>query len=43
MNNSAVKALLARGAARNSSYSYPNREWGYGTLDLYQSFLTLTV
>ncbi len=36
-----VKASLIRGAARNPNYTYPNQEWGYGTLDLYNSFLSL--
>lgn len=36
-----VKATLIRGANRNPNYTYPNREWGYGTLDLYDSFLSL--
>ncbi len=36
-----VKASLTRGAERNPNYTYPNREWGYGTLDLYHSFLSL--
>lgn len=34
----AVKSLLIRGADRNPALQYPNREWGYGTLNLYQSF-----
>ncbi len=41
INNSVVKAYLTRGAKRNPGYTYPNREWGYGTLDLYQSLLSL--
>ena len=36
-----VKASLIRGADRNPNYTYPNREWGYGTLNLYNSFLSL--
>ena len=39
--NNVVKAYLTRGAKRNPSYTYPGREWGYGTLDLYQSLLSL--
>ncbi len=38
-----IKTLFLRGARQSSIYSYPNREWGYGTLDLYgvfESFLT---
>ncbi|HIT65599.1 MAG TPA: S8 family peptidase [Candidatus Ventrimonas merdavium] len=41
LTGTSVKALLIRGADRNPSFSYPNRQWGYGTLDLYQSFLRL--
>lgn len=41
ITNSAIKSYLTRGAKRNPSYTYPNREWGYGTLDLYESFLSL--
>lgn len=37
MNSTLVKSLLMRGANRNPVYSYPNREFGYGTLDLYKS------
>ena len=36
-----VKSSLTRGANRNPNYIYPNREWGYGTLNLYDSFLSL--
>ena len=32
---------LIRGARRNSSFSYPNQEWGYGELDLYGVFASL--
>lgn len=41
INTSIAKALLIRGAGRRSGLSYPNREWGYGTLDLYNSFLIM--
>lgn len=41
MSDVAVRSYLIRGAGRNPSYSYPNREWGYGTLDLYQTFLRI--
>lgn len=41
MNSTSIKTYLARGAARNPSLSYPNREFGYGTLDLYRAFLNL--
>ena len=29
-----LKSYLIRGAARSPELSYPNREWGYGRLDL---------
>ena len=41
MNYATVKSRLIRGARRNPAYTYPNREWGYGTLDLYSSFTNL--
>ena len=41
ITNSGIKAYLLRGADRSGPYVYPNREWGYGTLDLYQSFLSV--
>lgn len=33
-----LKSMLILGTRRNPSTTYPNREWGYGTLDLYESF-----
>ncbi len=41
MNNVSIRGYLIRGAQRNPAFQYPNREYGYGTLDLYQSFLQL--
>lgn len=41
MNIRNIKSYLIQGAKRNPAYTYPNREWGYGTLDLYQTFLML--
>lgn len=41
LTSTAVKAYLLRGADRTAPYSYPNQEWGYGTLDLYQAFLSV--
>lgn len=37
----AVKEYLTRGAIRQENLTYPNREWGYGTLNLYHVFETL--
>lgn len=38
MNSAALRSMLVRNADRNPSLTYPNREWGYGTLNLYRSF-----
>ncbi len=43
MNSSTIKTYLIRGADRTPSLSYPNREFGYGTLNLYQAFLNLRI
>lgn len=37
-----IKKLLIRGATRDNLYTYPNNEWGYGKLNLYQTFQRLT-
>ncbi|MEE1179103.1 MAG: S8 family peptidase [Lachnospiraceae bacterium] len=37
-----IKNLLIRGAIRNPDLFYPNREWGYGTLDVYQVFRAIS-
>ena len=41
MSEASIKAFLIRGAKRNPALSYPNRECGYGALDLYETFLRL--
>ncbi len=33
-----IKTYFIRGAVRDDSKSYPNREWGWGQLDLYKTF-----
>lgn len=33
-----IKAFLIRGAVRNPALTYPNREWGYGIINIYQVF-----
>ncbi len=43
MNSSTIKTYLIRGADRNPTFAYPNREFGYGTLNLYQAFLNLRI
>lgn len=37
MGEAAVRAYLIRQAGRNPALTYPNREWGYGTLNLYEA------
>ncbi|MGN6710677.1 S8 family peptidase [Anaerocolumna jejuensis] len=36
-----IKNLMLRGARRDPNQTYPNREWGYGILDIYSSFNSL--
>ena len=36
-----VKSIRIRGAERKEAFRYPNRQWGYGTLNLYQAFLLM--
>lgn len=38
VNTVETKNFLIRGARRESGRSYPNREWGYGKLDIYNAF-----
>ncbi|WP_170311541.1 S8 family peptidase [Vallitalea okinawensis] len=38
LNTMAAKTHLARGAMRRTGITYPNREWGYGELDLLNTF-----
>ncbi|MCD8223692.1 MAG: S8 family peptidase [Clostridiales bacterium] len=38
LSGTAAAAMLIRGASRSSAHAYPDRSWGYGTLDLYQAF-----
>ena len=41
MSQASVKSYLIRGARRNPALRYPNEEWGYGALDLYETFLRI--
>ena len=41
LNTSAAKSYLIRGAERKPLFQYPNREWGYGQLNLYNAFIQL--
>jgi len=33
-----VKKFLLRGAKRSSNLQYPNQNWGYGIVDVYNSY-----
>lgn len=41
MNSVEVKNMLIRGCERENNLSYPNTEWGYGKLNVYQAFEVL--
>lgn len=41
MNSAEVKALLIRGCQREENLTYPNPQWGYGRLDVYNAFENL--
>lgn len=41
MDGILIRNLLIRGARRNPSIVYPSRQWGYGVVNLYQTFLQL--
>ena len=41
MSEAAIRSYLVRGASRSKAFTYPNPEWGYGTLNLYNTFLQL--
>jgi hypothetical protein len=38
MSTTDMKIFIIRGARRNRDIEYPNREWGYGILDVYNIF-----
>lgn len=41
MSSAAIKNMLIRGTIRPNDRSYPNREWGYGILNVYEAFRRL--
>ena len=41
MNSSEVKNLLIRGCTRDENLIYPNPEWGYGQMEVFNSFAIL--
>jgi subtilisin family serine protease len=36
-----IKKYLIRGARRSENLTYPNKDWGYGILDIFNSFAVL--
>lgn len=38
ITNTEIKQMLIRGAKRNISLEYPNNQWGWGALDVYETF-----
>lgn len=43
LSNAEIKNMLIRGAGKSRDRIYPNREWGYGSLDVYEAFNMLRV
>lgn len=41
MSNTSIKNMLIRGTAKPENRTCPNREWGYGTLDVFGAFQNL--
>lgn len=41
INTTRIRNYLIRGARRDNDQIYPNREWGYGIVDLYETFLRI--
>lgn len=41
VGNADIKSYLLRGAERSSENEYPNRQWGYGKLDVYNALEVL--
>ena len=38
ISNAGIKNMLIRGTGKPTGNTYPNTQWGYGTLDVYRSF-----
>lgn len=43
MDTIVIKNYLIRGARRRSTMSYPNRDWGYGIIDLFNTYNVLRI
>jgi len=41
LNTNRIRALLIRGCRRDPNTTYPSPQWGYGKLDLYNTFKQL--
>ena len=41
-NGNQIRQYLIRGAIRPDIRTYPNREWGYGMVNMYNTFLSIT-
>lgn len=41
LNGQNMRFYLIQGASRTGAYAYPNREWGYGIVNLYDAFLSM--
>jgi subtilisin family serine protease len=41
MDTVGIKKFLIRGARRSTNLDYPNRDWGYGMIDIFNSFSLL--
>ena len=39
MNGQDMRTYLIRGAVKDGPYEYPNREWGYGKINIYNTLL----
>ena len=42
MDGDFIKSLLISGATRSENIQYPNIKWGYGKLNLFNTFSSLT-
>jgi hypothetical protein len=40
LNGQSMRFYLIQGATRSEAYAYPNREWGYGMVNIYDAFLS---
>lgn len=41
LNGQNMRFYLIQGASRPDAYEYPNREWGYGMVNIYDAFLSM--